>query len=156
VTPIVLVVGFIAAERGVELLLARHNTRRLRRLGAVEFGAGHYPVIVALHAAWLITLLVFVPPETAPDPFLLCAFLALQLGRAWVIATLGRRWTTRVLVLPGAPLVRRGPYRFCRHPNYLIVAGEIALVPLAFGAWAIALVFSVTTIASVATGLPSW
>jgi methyltransferase len=147
VTPLFLVIAFIAAERGTELLVARRNTRRLRQLGAVEVGAGHYPLIVALHAAWLVALLLVVPAETPPDLLLLGAFFVLQLGRVWVIATLGRRWTTRIIVLPGAPLVHSGPYRFCRHPNYLIVAGEMALVPLAFGAWALALVFSAANLA---------
>ena len=73
----------------------------------------------------------------------MAAFLALQAARVWVLATLGRYWTTRIITLPDAPLVRRGPYRFVRHPNYLIVAAEIAVLPLVFGAWQIALVFSI-------------
>jgi methyltransferase len=150
VRPLLAVLAFIAAERGVELVLASRNTGRLRRRGAVEIGAGHYPLLIALHGAWLGALWLAVPPETTPDPWLLGAFAALQLARIWVIAALGGRWTTRILVLPEAPLVRSGPYRFCRHPNYLVVIGEIALVPLAFGAWRLAAAFSAANLALIA------
>ncbi len=137
------VVGFIVAQRLAELARATRNTRRLLARGAVEAGAGHYPAIVALHIAWLAAMLLAVAPETPASLPLLAVFVALQSGRIWVIAALGERWTTRVIVLPGAPLVARGPYRWVKHPNYLIVCAEIAVVPLIFGAWWIALVFSV-------------
>ena len=110
--------------------------------GGIEHGARHYPLIVALHAAWLAAL-VFLADTSAPlDWTFLGLFAALQIARAWVVSSLGRFWTTRVITLPGAPLVRRGPYRFMRHPNYAVVAGEIAILPLVFGAWEIAIVFS--------------
>ncbi len=141
------VVGFIVAQRLAELALATRNTRRLRARGAVEAGAGHYPAIVALHIAWLAAVLLAVAPETPANLPLLAVFIALQAGRVWAIASLGERWTTRIIVLPGAPLVARGPYRCVRHPNYLIVCAEIAVVPLIFGAWWIALVFSVLNLA---------
>jgi methyltransferase len=132
----------VALQRLAELAYARANTRRLLAAGGVESGAGHMPLIVAVHAGWLAALFVLVPP-TAPISWpLLALFAVLQLARLWVIAALGPRWTVRVIAVPGAPLVRRGPYRLCRHPNYVIVAAEIAVLPLAFGAWAIALVFS--------------
>ena len=135
-------VMLVALQRLAEMLYARANTRRLLAEGAVELGARHYPLIVALHCAWLAALLLFVPAETAPDWRLLGCYIALQPVRLWVISSLGRFWTTRIITLPGAPLVRRGPYRFMRHPNYLVVALEIALLPLAFGAWQIAAGFS--------------
>lgn len=141
------VVGFIVAQRLAELALATRNTRRLRARGAVEAGAGHYPVVVALHIAWLAAMLLAVAPDVPANPYLLAVFVALQAGRVWVIAALGERWTTRVIVLPGAPLVARGPYRWVKHPNYLIVCAEIAVVPSIFGAWWIALVFSVLNLA---------
>lgn len=137
-----ILVALIVLQRLVELVIARINTRNLRAAGGIEHGAGHYPVMVALHVAWLASLVVFVPADAALDPLLFGLFLVLQAGRAWVIVSLGRYWTTRVITLPGAPLVKRGPYRWLRHPNYLVVVGEIAVVPLIAGAWEIALAFS--------------
>ena len=134
-------VGFLVVQRGLELALAARNTARLRARGAVEFGAGHYPVMVALHAAWLVTL-AWAGYDRPVDAGWLGAFLMLQAARVWVIASLGRRWTTRILVLPGAPPVSRGPYRWLRHPNYLVVALEIAVVPLALGLPWVALAFT--------------
>ena len=134
-------IAFITAQRIAELIIARRNTTRLLADGGVEYGRGHYFLIVGLHAAWLAALWLL-GREHAVDRALLAVFLALQAARVWTIASLGRRWTTRVIVLPGAPLVARGPYRFMRHPNYLIVALEIAVVPLALGLPAMALVFS--------------
>lgn len=141
-SPVLAVVLLVAAQRLAELAVARRNTARLLAQGAVEHGARHYPLVVLLHAAWLLTLPIVVPAGRWPDPWLLGPFVLLQPLRAWVIASLGGRWTTRVIVLPHVPPVRRGPYRWLRHPNYLIVAAEIALLPLAFGAWRHALVFS--------------
>lgn len=141
-----LVVGLVALERLAELLLAARNTRRLKARGAVEHGRSHYPFIVALHAAWLAALLA-VAGNAALRPLPLALFAALQLLRLWVIASLGPYWTTRVLSLPAAPLVRRGPYRFLRHPNYWVVALEIPLLPLAFGAWRLALAFGLLNLA---------
>ena len=137
-----ILVLLVAAQRLAELWLARRNTRRLCAQGGIEYGAGHYPLIVALHAAWLLSLFGLLPAAAAPDFWLLGVFVGLQAARVWVIASLGEHWTTRVIVVPGRRAVRRGPYRFLRHPNYLIVALEIAVLPLAFGAWELALAFS--------------
>lgn len=126
-----LVVLLVVAQRLAELVLARRNTARLLAAGGVEHGAGHYPLIVALHAAWLLALLLRAPGPVAP--LWLAAFLLLQAGRVWVLASLGRYWTTRIVSLPDAPLVRRGPYRWLRHPNYLVVALEIPVLALALG-----------------------
>jgi methyltransferase len=138
-----LVLGLVAAQRLGELVLARQNTARLKAAGAIEVGAGHYILFVLLHGSWLVALAVFTPWSTLPNLWLIAAFTLLQLGRVWVIATLGRFWTTRIITLPRAPLVRRGPYRFVRHPNYWIASLEIAVLPLAFGQIWIALVWSV-------------
>lgn len=138
-----LIVGLVAAARLGELVYAAHNARALRKRGAIELGAGHYPLIVALHAAWLLALVALVPWDVAVNGFWLAAFVGLQALRVWTIASLGPFWTTRIMSVPGAPLVRRGPYRFVSHPNYLIVVGEIAVLPLVFGTWRIALVFSI-------------
>ena len=136
------VLVFVALQRGAELLLAQINTARLRRLGAVEIDRDGYKWFVILHATWLVALFLDVRADASPDWVLLALFAALQLGRVWVIASLGRRWTTRVIVLPGAPLVAAGPYRWLDHPNYVIVIGEVAILPLAFAAIAVAVVFS--------------
>ncbi|HXP30047.1 MAG TPA: isoprenylcysteine carboxylmethyltransferase family protein [Stellaceae bacterium] len=147
---VAIVVGAVAAERLAELIYAARNTRALRRQGAIEWGSGHYPLLVGLHAAWLAALLLLVPAATRPDPLLLILFVALEGLRLWTIASLGGFWTTRILSLPRAPLVRRGPYRFLRHPNYAIVVAEIAVLPLAFGAWRVALVFAAANLALLA------
>ncbi|PIW29196.1 MAG: hypothetical protein COW30_05435 [Rhodospirillales bacterium CG15_BIG_FIL_POST_REV_8_21_14_020_66_15] len=138
-----IVLALVVILRLAELAYARRNTARLLARGGVEHGRGHYPVIVALHAGWLATMALAVPPDTPPQWFWLALFIALQGARVWVIASLGPYWTTRIITLPGAPLTRRGPYRYSSHPNYLVVAAEIAVLPLAFGAWEIALAFSV-------------
>ena len=137
----VAILGFVTLQRLVELQLAESNSRRLLADGAVEYGRGHYPFIVALHMLWLAALWWWAPGRPIDIP-LLVLFALLQLGRVWVIATLGQRWTTRIIVKPGAPLVRSGPYRFLNHPNYAIVTLEIAVLPLTFGLWEIALIFS--------------
>lgn len=134
------ILGLVTLQRLGELVLARRNTRRLLARGAVEIGAGHYPAIVALHAAWLAGLWLLAWNRPA-DLFWLAVFIVLQGLRIWVLATLGDRWTTRIIVLPGAPLVKKGPYRFASHPNYMVVAAEIAVLPLVFGLWTYAVVF---------------
>jgi methyltransferase len=135
--------ALVALQRLGELAYAARNTRRLLARGAVEIGRSHYPLFILLHGGWLLALAVLVPAAAPPSWPLLGLFLLLQIGRVWVVATLGPYWTTRIITLPTAPLVVSGPFRFVRHPNYLIVSGEIAVLPLAFGAWQIALVFSV-------------
>ena len=135
-------VVLVLAQRLAEVAWARRNEQRLRAAGAVEVGAGHYPLFFLLHGSWLIALALLVPADAPVFWPLLVLFALLQMARLWAITSLGRFWTTRIISLPGVPLVRRGPYRWLRHPNYLVVAGEIAVLPLAFGAWEIALVFS--------------
>jgi len=145
-----LIVSLVAATRLGELVYSGRNARALKQRGAVELGAGHYPLIIALHAAWLLALLAFVPWNAAVTWPWLGLFLALQIMRVWTITSLGRFWTARIYAVPDAPLVRRGPYRLVVHPNYLIVAGEIAVLPLVFGAWRIALIFSILNAALLA------
>jgi methyltransferase len=136
------VIALVAAERTGELILAAVNTRRLRRQGAIEIDRSGYKLFVMLHAAWLVALVAAVPADTRANVPLLALFGLLQIGRVWVIASLGRRWTTRLIVLPSTPLIARGPYRWLRHPNYLIVIAEVAILPLAFAAVAVAVAFS--------------
>ena len=142
-TAVDVIVGLVALQRLAELVYAERNTRALKRDGAIEVGRSHYPLIVVLHAAWLVAIVAVARPETTINWYLLAFFVVLQILRVWILATLGPYWTTRIITKPGAPLVRRGPYRFVRHPNYLIVAGEIAVLPLVFGEVAVAVVFTV-------------
>ena len=132
----------VAAQRLAEVAWARRNERRLLAAGGIEFGASHYPLFFVLHGSWLAALWVLVPADAPVIWPLLVLFALLQAARLWVIASLGRYWTTRIVTVPGAPLVQRGPYRWIKHPNYLVVMAEIAVLPLAFGAWEIALLFS--------------
>lgn len=138
-----IVLALVVVQRLAELIYANRNTKRLIARGGVEVGAIQYPFIVLLHAAWLVTMAIAIPPSTRPNWWLLALYVALQPLRLWTIATLGPYWTTRIVTLPGTPLVRRGPYRFFRHPNYVVVCAEIAILPLAFGAVEIAIVFSI-------------
>ena len=128
----VVVLGLVTVQRLGELVLARRNTRRLLAQGAHEVAPQHYPLLVAMHAAWLAGLWWLAWDRAIQWPWL-AVFLVLQALRVWVLATLGGRWTTRIIVLPSAPLVAKGPYRFLSHPNYAVVIGEIAALPLAFG-----------------------
>lgn len=137
------ILALVVLQRLAELWLANRNTRALITAGGMEHGASHYPLFILLHGGWLVALLVAVPVDAALNWPLLALFLALQLGRVWVIRTLGRYWTTRVITIADAPLVSHGPFRWVRHPNYLVVALEIPVLPLAFGLWEIAAVFTV-------------
>jgi methyltransferase len=137
----VVILALVTLQRLGELWLSNRNTRRLRAQGAHEVGASHYPLIVAVHTLWLAALW-WLGPNRPIDGFWLGMFLLVELARIWVLASLGRRWTTRIIVLPQAPLVRRGPYRWLNHPNYLVVIAEIAVLPLVFGLWQLALIFS--------------
>lgn len=141
---------FVALQRGVELIYAARNTARLKQRGAVEFGRGHYPFMVVLHAAWLLAIASGVTRDPAVRLFPLVMYAVLQILRVWVIATLGPFWTTRVLSVPGDPVVRRGAYRYVRHPNYVIVIAEIPMLPLVFGQVANAIVFSALNLALIA------
>lgn len=142
ISPLYAVVGLLAVQRLAELVLARRNRRALLARGAIELGERHYKALVTMHAGWLLALLATIDPRALVSIPWLVVFGLLQCGRIWVIATLGTRWTTRVMVLPGATRIRSGPYRFVDHPNYLIVCGEIAVVPLMFGAWTLAVIAS--------------
>jgi methyltransferase len=143
---LVLAVAFVALQRLFELRYSRRNERRLRVKGAVERGAGHYRVMVAIHSLWLVSTLVEGlmrgPDVPAWWPVPLAALLLVQPLRYWAIYSLGENWNVRILVLPGKRLVRSGPYRYFPHPNYVVVAVEVLTFPLIFGAWITALVFT--------------
>lgn len=137
------VLALVALQRLVELWYSARNTQRLLARGGVEVGAVQYPFFVLLHAAWLVSMAVLIPPSRAPNWTLLGLYVLLQPLRIWSILSLGPYWTTRIITVPGEPLVRRGAYRFFRHPNYIVVCAEIAVLPLAFGAVELAIVFSI-------------
>jgi methyltransferase len=138
----ILLLAFVTVERIAELFLARRNTVRLLARGGIEHSAGHYPIIVALHTLWLLGLWALAWDRPI-DIVWLSAFAVLQILRFWVLATLQGRWTTRIITVPNEILVRRGPYRFISHPNYVVVICEIAILPMAFGLWQYALLFSI-------------
>jgi methyltransferase len=137
----IVILALVTLQRVGELWLSNRNTRRLLAKGAREHGAAHYPLIVAVHAFWLAALW-WLAPDRPVDGFWLALFVLIELARIWVLATLGQRWTTRIIVLEDVPLIQAGPYRLVNHPNYWVVTGEIAVLPLVFGLWQVALVFS--------------
>ena len=134
--------AFVTAERLGELVVARRNTAALLAAGGYEVGASHYPFIVVLHATWLVGLWVL-GSDNALQWGWVAVFAILQVLRFWTLFTIGRRWTTRIIVVPGETLVARGPFRFFPHPNYAVVVGEIAVLPLCLGLPWFALVFTV-------------
>jgi methyltransferase len=141
--PVLWISALVALQRVSELWLASANTRRLKAAGAVEVGAGHYPLFIALHASWLLALVATTTWTRPPAWELIGVFALMQFARFWVVASLGPYWTTRIITLPGAPLVRGGPFRWLRHPNYWVVSIEIAVLPLAFGNWPVAVAWTI-------------
>lgn len=138
--PAIAILAFVTLQRLGELMLARQNTARLLARGAREAAPGHYPLIVAVHATWLACLWIYAPGRAIAWP-LIGLFALLQLARIWVIRTLGEHWTTRIIILPGAPRIDTGPFRYLSHPNYAVVMAELVLLPLAFGLWWVAMLF---------------
>lgn len=136
-----LILILVTAQRIAELILAKHNTKRLLARGGIEKSPKHYVFIVFMHTAWLALLWIYVGDARISFGWL-ALFILLQFLRVWVITTLGERWTTRIIVVPGEARVLRGPYRFLAHPNYVIVVAEIIALPMALGLPWIALVFT--------------
>jgi len=137
-----IILVLVTLQRLGELVLSRRNTRALLARGGIEVGARHYPLIVAVHAAWLVALWIFGRDQEV-DLLALALFVVLQGVRVWILAALGARWTTRIIVLPGEKLVATGPYRYLSHPNYAVVAGEIAVLPLALQLPVVAVAFTI-------------
>ncbi len=136
-----LFLAFIIVQRLAELVISKRNTAALMARGAREVGADHYPVMVALHSAWILCLVIFGFSQNIHIGWL--AFYAvLQVLRVWILGTLGRRWTTRIIVID-EPLVTKGPFRFIPHPNYTLVVFEIFVAPMVLGLPWVALLFTV-------------
>ncbi len=134
---------YVTLERLFELVLSRRHTRALLAEGACEVGRGHYPFMVGVHVLWLVAMWsLLLGGDAMFQPLPTVLYVLVQGLRFWTMATLGGLWTTRIIVVPHVPLVRSGPYRFLRHPNYVVVVLEIALLPLALGSWPLALGFS--------------
>lgn len=146
--------AYLTVQRVVELWWARENETRLFAQGGVQYGKAHLPLIVALHAAWMLGLWIL-GYDRPVNLVYFALFVLLQIARFWVLFTLGRRWTIRIIVVPGERLIARGPYRYLRHPNYAVVAGEIAVVPLALGLPIYALVFSILNAVVLAIRIPA-
>ena len=144
----VALMAFIISQRLIELVWANRNTKRLLALGGKEFSPKHYSLIVALHTSWILAILVFVlrDPAVQISNFYLTFFGILTAFRAWILVTLGSYFTTKIISLPGAPLRRSGPYRFVKHPNYILVVCEIIVVPMIFGFWQIAAIWGIANI----------
>jgi methyltransferase len=140
----------VALERGAELLIARRNSARLFAAGGVEHGTIQVPLFVVLNVAWLVSMAWLAWRGAALEGVFAALYGLLFLARIWVMTSLGRFWTVRVITVPGATLVKRGPYRYLRHPNYLVVIGEIAVLPLALGSWRLAAIFSILNLALIA------
>ena len=136
------ILALVTLQRAGELVVSHYNTRRLMGRGAVEVAPRHYPLVVAVHAGWLISLWVL-GRDRPVNMIALTVYLLLQGARFWVMRTLGARWTTRIIVLPGESLMKTGPYRFLAHPNYAVVAGEIAVLPFVLGLPLVAVIFTV-------------
>lgn len=144
-------IGIVIVERLLELRISNRNTAALLARGAREHSRAHYPLIVALHICWFASLGLLLPRPFVMQWWALAAFGVFQAMRLWVMLSIGDYFTTRIITVEGEPLVTRGPYRFMRHPNYLVVAGEVACLPLAFGETAVAVVFSLLN-----AGLLAW
>jgi methyltransferase len=132
----------VLCQRGLEELHSARNTRRLLASGAREAGRDYYPVVATTHLAWIAAMAFLIPPDAPVIGWLIALFLALQVARYWIICWLGRYWTHRIITLENAPVVRTGPYRFIRHPNYAVTMAETLILPAAFGAFALALIMT--------------
>jgi methyltransferase len=148
-TPAIVVLVLVTLQRLSEVVIAQRNTRALLAAGGVETGAAHYPVMVLLHASWMVGLWWFGWSAALNMP-LLILYGVLQLFRVWILLTLGRRWTTRIITVAGEKPVTHGPYRIFRHPNYVLVALEMPLLPMVFGLTWFAVLFGLLNLAMLA------
>jgi methyltransferase len=153
-----IIIAIVIIQRLVELIIAKRNEKWMRSQGAFEAGAVHYPIMVTMHIAFFISLLIEVLVINKPlSPFwipLLSIFLIAQIARVWCLTSLGKFWNTKIIILPGADVVKKGPYKFIRHPNYVIVATELLVLPLIFSAYFTAIVFSLLNLWMLSVRIP--
>ena len=142
----VIIIILVAFQRLSELFIANKNTKRLLSEGAQEYGQAHYPFFILLHSSWLIACLYYAILNPMINWVYMILFIIMQLGRLWVLLTLGKYWTTRIISLNDVPLVKKGPYRFVSHPNYIVVACELFLLPMALGQWWLSILFTILNI----------
>tara|TARA_B100000686_G_C16364770_1_gene749541 strand:+ start:193 stop:687 length:495 start_codon:yes stop_codon:yes gene_type:complete len=138
-----LIIALVSIQRIIELIIANKNTKTLLNDGAIEYGSRHYPLFIILHSTWLLSIAILTPIDTSVNYVLLSVFVLLQIGRIWIISSLGKFWTTRIIRLHNVPLIQKGPYRWIKHPNYIIVSFEILILPLVFNQLILALLFSI-------------
>ena len=139
-------IGLLVLQRGIELMIARRNERQMKKNGAIEFGTEHYPWMVLMHSGFFTILILEVVTLNRELSTLwmlwLSLFMLAQMGRMWVIHTLGKHWNTKIIVLPNSEVIVKGPYKYVKHPNYVIVATEILVISLLFNAFFTAMIFS--------------
>lgn len=136
----VLFLAYVILERLIELPIAARNTTRLKAQGGVEHSPGHYPLIVAVHTGWILAMVAF-GYDNRLSMIWLAVYAALQILRIYILGTLGKRWTTRIIVIPNEAKVTKGPFALVPHPNYLLVIAEILVAPLVLGLWDVAAIF---------------
>jgi len=154
-----IILSLVILQRLLELVIARKNEKRMLAKGAYEVGANHYPYMITLHTGFFISLIIEVVFfDRGLSPYFLwlfILFLAVQGLRIWCLASLGPFWNTKIIILPGANVVAKGPYLYIRHPNYLIVCIEIALIPLMFGAYYTAIAFTILNLLMLSVRIPT-
>ena len=151
------ILAFVIIQRFIELRIAKRNEKAMLAKGAYEVGASHYKYMILLHTSFFISFLVevaFIKSSFTPYSAFLAIFIVLQLLRVWCLASLGTFWNTKIIILPGANVVVKGPYAFIRHPNYLIVCLEIAVLPLMFQAYVTAILFTILNIIMLSVRIP--
>jgi len=155
----ILFISIVIVQRLIEVVIARRNEKRMLSAGAYEVGASHYPFMLTLHVSFFLSLIteVLLLERTISPLFLwlFILFLLVQALRVWCLASLGPFWNTKIIILPGANVVKKGPYLFIRHPNYLVVCIEIMLLPLMFQAYLTAICFTILNFAMLAVRIPT-
>nr|WP_193747877.1 isoprenylcysteine carboxyl methyltransferase family protein [Neobacillus niacini] len=157
--PFFIFISVLIIQRLLELVIARRNEKWMKKQGAIEFGMKHYQFIVLMHSLFFIVLffekIIFSRELSSFWPLLAAVFVSAQLIRVWAISSLGRYWNTKIIVLPNVEVVRKGPYRIIKHPNYLVVSIELLVVPLFFGAYITACLFTLLNVLMLSIRIPA-